>query len=90
MDFAVDKIEELVDGRVFVEWTTVADDGLPLTEGDFFDIVDDETIEDCVTRNVAAKKLEREQFNLTPPRNTTRQTPPRKRTTAVLSRHRTC
>lgn len=82
--FQVDSIEELVDGRLFVQWTTIADDGLRLEEGDYFTPEEGESLEDCLNRRLGEVKASRDRINASPKaRKPSR--PPRKQTTRVMT-----
>lgn len=79
--FQVNVIEETVDGRVYVEWETIADDGLPLVEGDYFEV---EASEAAVIHALEDVQARRARLNATP--KTPRTAPPaRKQSTARLT-----
>ena len=83
VDFNVESIEELVAGDVRATWTTVADDGLPLTEtGQFTPAGVD--LETEVAEWLEQVKAKREALNAAP-KVAPRRAPAVKRTTSTLS-----
>jgi len=76
-------IEELTDGRVHVEWETVADDGLLLVEGDIFTPDPEVGLEEAVGQWLEARRAKRQQINNSP-KVGTKPRPKIKRETAVL------
>lgn len=66
VEFEVLEVVEYTDGRVFVKYRTVADDGLPLVEGDTFTPGDDDDLEGAITEWLTAKRAHRTQLNKTP------------------------
>lgn len=83
VDFTLDLIEELVDGRVRATWTTVADDGFPLTETADFTPSPDNDLEEEVATWLESRKAKRELIN-SQPKAARPKRPAVKRTTAQL------
>lgn len=82
--FTVDLIEELVDGRVRVTWTTVADDGMPLTEADVLTPDPGANLEEAIAAWLEGKRIDRERINANP-KVGPRRPAAVKRSTATLS-----
>lgn len=61
--FSVLKIEELMDGRVRVEWETIADDELRLVESDIFTPDPGGDLEDQLVSWLEGKRQQRERLN---------------------------
>jgi len=83
--FEINKIEELVDGRIFVEWVTIADDGFRLEEGDYFTPEVGESLEDCLDRCLGDVKVKRAKHNAKPAKKNIKVEPKRKKTTRTIS-----
>lgn len=61
--FQILEVVEYVDGRIFIEYETVADDGERLVEGDVFTPDPDDDIEEAVAEWLEHKKIRRAKIN---------------------------
>lgn len=81
--FKVLEVQERMDGSVFVEYETVADDGDRLVEGDVFTPNPESDLEEAIVEWLNEKKRHRAEINDRPRRSTPK--PRVKRSTAVLN-----